>query len=527
MCGIVGIMRGSMTEGMVDMFEQLLYADVFRGPHATGVYRTNANGTSSLFKEAIPASLFLGRKGWDDLRGGTGAGKEPLGQVYVGHNRWATVGAAGESKNAHPFKEGNITMVHNGTVAKYRLNEHIKYDVDSHAVCAMLNSHGLAETLKVLDGKFTLVWHDSSDNTMNFIRNAERPLHMVEFTDGGWAFASEGEMLTWINGRRKSPFGIKRTFELPVGFHHKFQLSAGKVELAEVVKYDLPKFPTYSQSSYYQRSSVSSSASSASNQESGDDRKLRLMKEWGIDVGGKKLNDIIFALDNIAFTPYSSSTTTGRIDADLWGYDSAVDEVFEQTLEVDSKKGGDYEDVMVVCYGVSMTDWKTKHSQSDNLYGKIDSVYESTLNGRTRLQINLLPASLCGELADGVEPLNDKFFPLLIKEVEVSTTVDADKSADTAGNTGSDAGTGQAVSKGTELAVVVDNTAGKSQTASAKSDKLFNLSGVPYSVKDLAEDKLSCSWCGNGIHQHNYEMSDMFFRSHICETCAKDLQHDY
>lgn len=525
MCGIVGIMRGVMTEGMVDMFEQLLYADVFRGPHATGVYRTNANGTSSLFKEAIPASLYLGRKGWDDLRGGTGAGKDPLAQVYVGHNRYATVGAAGESKNAHPFKEGNITMVHNGTVAKHRLNEHLKYDVDSHAVCAMLNSHGLAETIKVLDGKFTLVWHDASDNTMNFIRNSERPLHMVEFTDGGWAFASEGEMLTWINGRRKSPFGIKRTFELPVGFHHKFQLSAGKVELAEVVKYDLPKFPTYSQSSYYSgtRSSVSSSVSSASSNEDAETRKLRLMKEWGIDVGSKKLGDIILSLDNIAFTPYSTNLTTGRIDADPYGYDTAIDDVFENTLEVDSKKGGDYEDVAVVIYGISVNDWKNKYSQGDHLYGKIDSVYETTINQRTRLQINLLPSSLCTELADGVEPLNDKFFPLIIKEEVVEADADKSKSADA----GSTDGAGQATNKGTELAVVVDNTVGKSQTASEKSDKRFNLSGVPYSVKDLREDKLACSWCGNAITEHNYEMSDMFFRSHICETCAKDVNNDY
>lgn len=523
MCGIVGIMRGSMTEGMVDMFEQLLYADVFRGPHATGVYRSNANGQTSLYKEAIPASMYLARKGWDDLRGGAGVGKEPLAQVYVGHNRYATVGAAGESKNAHPFKEGNITMVHNGTVVKWRLNEHLKYDVDSHAVCAMLNSHGLAETLKVLDGKFTLVWHDASDNTMNFIRNHERPLHMVEFTDGGWAFASEGEMLTWINGRRKSPFGIKRTFELPVGYHHKFQLSAGKVELAEVVKYDLPKFSSYN-SGYTTNRSVTSGASAASSYEAADVRKLRLMREWGIDVGNNNLNDIIFALDNLAFTPYSGTQTNGRIDADLWGYDDAIDEVTEQKLEIDCKRGGKTEDVRVIVYGVAISDWKDKHSQGDNLYGKIDSVYESTVAGHTHLCVTIIPSSLCAELADGVKAINEDFFPLRIKEVEVLT--DAEKSG-----TGTDAGTvrdGNGTGKGsTELAVVVDNTAGKSSTASAPSEKLFNLSGVPYSIKDLKEDKLACSWCGNGIHQHNYEMSDMFFRSHICETCAKDVNNGY
>lgn len=525
MCGIVGVMRGSMTEGMVDMFEQLLYADVFRGPHATGVYRANADGQTSLFKEAIPASMYLSRKGWDDLRGnlnGT-AGYQKLAQVYVGHNRYATVGASGESKNAHPFKEGNITMVHNGTVAKYRLNEHMKYDVDSHAVCAMLNSHGLEDTLKVLDGKFTLVWHDASDNTMNFIRNAERPLHMVEFTDGGWAFASEGEMLTWINGRRKSPFGIKRAFELPVGYHHKFSLANSKVELVEVVKYDLPKF---FQSSYYSgtRSTVTSGASAASNHEGVDARKMRLLKEWGIDTGKTELKDLIFALDNIAFTPYSGTQTNGRIDADAWGYDDAIDEAETQSLTVDCIRGGKSEDVQIVVYGVSMTDWKNKHSQSDWLFGKVDSVYETTMAGRTKLTITLVPSSLCGELADGVDAINSDFFPLRIKEEEVVTSTDADKSVSS--TDGGNSGTGVSGTT-TDLVVVVDNTVGKNQAASVKSDKLFNLSGVPYSLKDLKEDKLSCSWCGNSIHQHNYEMSDMFFRSHICETCAKDLNNGY
>lgn len=529
MCGIVGIMRGVMTEGMVDMFEQLLYADVFRGPHSTGVYRVNKDGQSALYKDAVPASLYLGSKGWDTLRGnlnGTG-GAAPLSQVYVGHNRWATVGAV-NAVNSHPFKCGNITMVHNGTVAKYRLNDHTKYDVDSHAVCAMLDSHGLAETIKVLDGKFVLVWHDASDNSMNFIRNSERPLHLIEFTDGGWAFASEGEMLTWINGRRKSPFGIKRAFEMPVGYHHKFSLSAGKVELAEVVKYDLPKFSTYSgTSSYYQNSRVNSSVSSASSGESTKERRMRLMKEWGVDVGDvKDVEDIIVSLDNIAFTAYSTNAAAGRIDADAWGYDEAIDACDAGRMEIDCKRGGKAEDVQVVVYGVDTVKWKENYSQGDRLYGKIDSVFESTMHGRTKLQINLKVNSLCTELADGVKAFNETVFPLLIKKEADKVDADKSKSSD-AGSTGtaSAGATGHAVNKGNELSLVVDNTAKKPEgsASSSGSPNLYNMSAIPMSIKDLREDKLSCAWCGNSIHEHNYEMSDMFFKSHICHECAKEL----
>lgn len=563
MCGIVGIMRGTPTETMADMFEQLLYADVFRGPHSTGVFRTNKDGTATVLKEAVPASIYLSSQDWADFRGGTGT-KTPalLSQVYVGHNRWATVGAI-NAENAHPFQCGNITMVHNGTVSKYRLHDHAKFEVDSHAVCNMINEKGLDETLKVLDGKFTLVYHDAKDNTMNFIRNSERPLGMVEFQDGSWAFASEMDMLSWINARRKAPIAVKRMFELPVGMHYKYSLADSKITLLEAVQKELPKYFPYSSANYglygsqsSTRSSSASSTSATSASMTQLDRQKLILTQYGFDI--QEFNKegtpagTYWALDNVAFTMYTSGGATGRVDGELWGLDDALDDADQAGLKVDSVKLR-HEGVIAVIYGVQHTLWKEVLSQSDNLYAKFDGVYESTINGKQFLQVTLtdlrtdLPAEYNQDFA-----VNEMGFPLNYIE-EVVEGSDADKRTAgestlpaTAGGTGSTDGSVVSVpSNVVNLPAVVDDleklrekseeakkeaTAAEVAAASPKksdsstlSKLKFNLSGVGATIDELKNDNLTCGWCGNSIHAGNYEKSDYFFRTLICPTCAKDV----
>lgn len=537
MCGIVGIMRGSQTETMVDMFEQLLYADVFRGPHSTGVFRTEKDGTATVLKEAVPASVYLNSVDWEDFRGGTGTKKPALlSQVYVGHNRWATMGAI-NSDNAHPFQCGNITMVHNGTVSKYRLHEHTKFEVDSHAVCNMLNEKGLDETLKVLDGKFTLVWHDANDNTMNFIRNSERPLGMIEFQDGSWAFASEGDMLSWINSRRKSPISVKRMFELPVGMHYKFSLADSKITLLEAVQKTLPKsFPFTSSASSSYQSSTRSSYGGAS--ETHNERSARLLDSWGFNL--KEFNatgtpeGTYWALDNVAFTLYSGNYGNGRIDAELWGMDLAIDEAQLENLVIDSKLIRE-ECCPVVIYSISQADWKDKFQDADNLYAQFDGCYETTKNGKQYIQLTL--KGLCSELPAGIKAVNEIGFPLKYTSEGVEN-VDADKSGTgtgtalsvVTGGTGSaTGGASSGAAEGEPTGTVIEgekvNTEKKLKPypSSPLSEKKYNLSGVGLTIKDLREDNLTCGWCGNAIHELNYEGSDYFIKTLVCHVCAKDI----
>ncbi len=45
---------------------------------------------------------------------------------------------------------------------------------------------------------------DREDNTLNFIRNDERPLAVGKLSNGCWVWASEMGMLTWLVRRHKT-----------------------------------------------------------------------------------------------------------------------------------------------------------------------------------------------------------------------------------------------------------------------------------------------------------------------------------
>jgi hypothetical protein len=109
------------------------------------------------------------------------------------------VGAV-KDHTAHPFTEGDITLVHNGTLNnKWNLPKGSQYSVDSQAICAALNTHSPAEIVKLMKGAWSLVWWDARDKTLNFLRNDERPMHFLSSEKDGYClFGSEALMLKWL-----------------------------------------------------------------------------------------------------------------------------------------------------------------------------------------------------------------------------------------------------------------------------------------------------------------------------------------
>ncbi len=237
-----------MTSADVSRFEKLLYCDVFRGPHSTGVftqrryYGKDIKGPQvDICKDAVEAAYYLDSPEWAMCRDGVEKTAK-LGNFYVGHNRYATMGAK-TAKNAHPFNHGDITLVHNGTLTQQSLlPDHRDFDVDSENICHSINKIGAAETIQKLNGAFTLVWFDSSDETLHIIRNDERPFHLAETSSGDWYGASEEDMLMWILTRGRYNPTIKRHFETEVGVEYIFDAAPGKFSLKEEVKHELPTF---------------------------------------------------------------------------------------------------------------------------------------------------------------------------------------------------------------------------------------------------------------------------------------------
>lgn len=249
MCGLVGFASNSFApQPMKELFKQMLLADTLRGHHATGVAAIDTiNNSSTIYKRALPGPMFLADPQTEER---LFAPRHNF-DIYLGHNRWATAGKADDDANAHPFEHDHIIGAHNGTVRdRSLLEDHHDFVVDSDNVFYHMALHGLADTVRNLDGAFCLTWYDKNESTLNFIRNGERPLAFARLQSGCIVWASEKEMLYWLVKRSKSQKfceveadGKKETalWDLPEYTHFKLPYNPstrtmGKPELAVLPK---------------------------------------------------------------------------------------------------------------------------------------------------------------------------------------------------------------------------------------------------------------------------------------------------
>ena len=199
MCGIVGLARLGTTDIIEkdrDVFAQMLSAGVVRGHHGTGVFSVDASGGAKLVKMAGPPyMLFVSgafHKFWAEIL-------PEKTRILVGHNRFASMGDK-TTAHAHPFMKDKIVMVHNGSLdASTSTPDFKSFAVDSEAMTHSIAKIGLEATLAKTDGAYAIVFWDLKTQTLNMVRNHERPLHVFRDTMMGRVlFASEKEMLEWI-----------------------------------------------------------------------------------------------------------------------------------------------------------------------------------------------------------------------------------------------------------------------------------------------------------------------------------------
>lgn len=254
MCGLVFAGgKTSMSAMDVTLFEQMLQCDTYRGDHSTGVCAVfkpyNQEPFTKTGKAAIDGFDFVKTQLFEDLTrhksvSAVGAATYSLfPKALFGHNRYATIGAV-NAENAHPFQVGHITLAHNGTLNfgwKNSLPDGHLFTVDSHCVANAMAVLGVDSLIQKLDGAFTLIWHNALDQTINIIRNEERPFHLWETSLGDWFGCSEEKMGDWILTRGKLPRRFTRHFELVPGVQYVFDVSNGCV-LKEERKHDLPVF---------------------------------------------------------------------------------------------------------------------------------------------------------------------------------------------------------------------------------------------------------------------------------------------
>lgn len=225
MCGIVGFITtetARLERDRSKFMRQSLIIDTLRGDDSTGVFAVGHeqlydDNSAYWYKQLGAGHDFVESAGyWENLFDTKGY------RAVVGHNRAATVGGV-TTATAHPFQVGPITLVHNGTLTStYHLPEPmssiflpdkqgldtIKCEVDSHAIAYNLAHHDVPDVIAALEGAFTLVWHDARDDSVNIIRNNQRPLHMaLSKQQDTLFFMSEGEMLHMLDRRLKLDLG--------------------------------------------------------------------------------------------------------------------------------------------------------------------------------------------------------------------------------------------------------------------------------------------------------------------------------
>jgi hypothetical protein len=175
---------GSIGDKEEKAFINLLQLDTIRGPHSTGVLIVNSNKHAAVHKElGTPWELMDSRKFEKGMNG--------VNNLLMGHNRFATKGAINVA-NAHPFMFENVIGAHNGTLTtQYGLDDWKEFDVDSENLYHHMNNNGVDDTIAKVNGAFALTWYDRKAQTINFIRNEQRPLF--------YAYSDDRKSLFWAS----------------------------------------------------------------------------------------------------------------------------------------------------------------------------------------------------------------------------------------------------------------------------------------------------------------------------------------
>lgn len=216
-------------------FSELLWCDTVRGADSTGVFGVTKQGNVEFLKTVGPASDLVRSKEFEAFSDNIYSDYH----VAIGHNRSATRGTVTD-ENAHPFVEKNIILVHNGTLTSFSDLTTETVEVDSHAILHSISEIGHEETLKKINGAFTLVWYNADEKTLYAIRNKERPLFIANCY-GAWFLASEEEMLSWILERNS--LKVQEMTECKPGVLYSFKLDNKENMFVEPMElYSPPKF---------------------------------------------------------------------------------------------------------------------------------------------------------------------------------------------------------------------------------------------------------------------------------------------
>jgi len=215
MCGIVGVV-GQIIAAHERAFKTLLILDALRGLDSTGI--------AAIGRHVDPRVVKQVGNPYDLMEMGVfNKVMNQFNRALIGHNRFGTQGLV-TKKNAHPFEFDKVIGVHNGTLEnKWELVNGNNFAVDSEALYSGINNDGIEKTITRARGAWSLVWWDKEEETMNFLRNKERPMWMAYAKkDHAMFFASESWMIEIATSRNEVdihdpfPTTVNQLYKIPV-----------------------------------------------------------------------------------------------------------------------------------------------------------------------------------------------------------------------------------------------------------------------------------------------------------------------
>lgn len=257
MCGIIGmfdVTTGGLFSSDDKPFFDMLLLNSLRGADSTGLMGIDPrkNLVDTVKAVGSPYDLVM----WEASQ----RFMKRIGSKYygvIGHGRAATVGSV-KAQNAHPFKHGNITMVHNGTLRNYealKKRHNIEFEVDSEAICYLINHLGINETIKEIEGAYAMVWYNLETKKVYILRNHERPLKYILGTKKNrLIFASEEHVALAGILREYNPSYMKSQ-DFTAMKLYSFGFETNEIKFEEEDLYPLVRTPGYTH--HYTRGSYS------------------------------------------------------------------------------------------------------------------------------------------------------------------------------------------------------------------------------------------------------------------------------
>lgn len=197
MCGIAGVMSAYLSPGEIKTFKDLMVVSTLRGKWGSGVLAvpTNPKKPVDYIRSLDSGCEIVETKQFDEL-------VKPKTAVLLGHCREPTRG--GYTLNfMHPHKADHIVGVHNGTMDMVARVPVTEGKSDSKMVFEAIRDFGPQYFVENSKGAYALVWIDAKTDTINFLRNDQRPLYFahIEGIEGTVYWASEASMLSFVLSR--------------------------------------------------------------------------------------------------------------------------------------------------------------------------------------------------------------------------------------------------------------------------------------------------------------------------------------